>query len=346
MTSPQHILVTGGTGYIGSHTVVELLNEGFEVTVADNLSNSRREVLDAIHTITGKTPAFMEMDLCDRNRVMEFFSKNEFDAIIHFAAKKLVGESVADPMLYYRTNLISLINITDAAMLHGNARLVFSSSCTVYGQPEKLPVTENSPVGAAESPYGNTKIIAEDILRDTSRASEQLKVISLRYFNPVGAHHSALIGEYPLGPPANLMPVITQVAIGKRQQLEVFGSDYNTSDGSCVRDYIHVVDLAQAHVAAVRRLLKGDMEDRFEPFNLGTGNGLTVLQIINAFERVCGVKLNYRISGRRSGDVEKIYGSTEKANRILGWRAAKSVDEMVSSAWKWEQALAEKSKSE
>jgi UDP-glucose 4-epimerase len=340
MAANKHILVTGGAGFIGSHTVAELLQAGYDVTIADDLSNARVEVIEAIERITGKKPVFKRIDLCDRSAVMQLFGTNGFDAVIHFAAKKLVGESVADPMLYYRTNLLSLINLTDVAMATHSGKIVFSSSCTVYGQPDELPVTESSPVRQPESPYGNTKKISEEILRDTCSASDQLNVIALRYFNPVGAHDSALIGEYPLGPPSNLMPVITQVAIGKRPLLEVFGTDYNTPDGSCIRDYIHVVDLALAHVVAVRRILEGKTAERFETFNLGTGKGLSVLEIIHAFERVDGVKLNYKISGRRPGDVEKIYGSTEKANNVLGWKSLRSVDEMVSSAWAWEKALA------
>ncbi|HEX5003450.1 MAG TPA: UDP-glucose 4-epimerase GalE [Bacteroidia bacterium] len=341
----KHILVTGGTGYIGSHTTVELLQEGYRVTIADDLSNSRAEVVDAVGEITGKRPAFVNVDLCNKDAVDALFKANSFDAIIHFAAHKQVGESVTAPLKYYRNNLTGLINLVEASLTSGTTRMVFSSSCTVYGQPDRLPVDENSPVRQPESPYGNTKKIAEEILRDAAAAYAALKVISLRYFNPVGAHNSSLIGEYPIGPPQNLMPVLTQLAIGKRNSMEVFGDDYNTPDGSCIRDYIHVVDLAKAHVVAIRRLLSASNSDAFETFNLGTGKGLSVLEVIRAFEEVNGVKLNYRISGRRPGDVEQIYGSTEKANTVLGWKAELNLNEMVKSAWAWEKMLDKKEKS-
>jgi len=340
----KHILVTGGTGYIGSHTTVELLQEGYKVTILDDLSNSRAEVVDAITEIAGKRPDFVKIDLCNKEAVGALFSNNSFDAIIHFAAHKQVGESVTAPLKYYNNNLTGLLNLLEWSMAAGTARIVFSSSCTVYGQPDHLPVDENSPVRHPESPYGNTKKIAEEILRDSAAAYAGLKVISLRYFNPVGAHNSALIGEYPIGPPQNLMPVLTQLAIGKRNSMEVFGNDYNTPDGSCIRDYIHVVDLAKAHVVAIRRLLTVAGTDAYETFNLGTGKGLSVLEVIHAFEEANGVKLNYRISGRRPGDVEQIYGSTEKANKVLGWKAGLDLNEMVKSAWAWEKMLDKKEK--
>lgn len=335
------ILVTGGAGYIGSHTVVELQKQGHEVVIVDNLSNSRAEVIGNIVKISGIKPAFEQFDLTDQALTADFFSRHSnIDGIIHFAAFKAVGESVEKPLKYYRNNLQSLMNILDGMKANAIPHLVFSSSCTVYGQPDELPVRETSPVKEAFSPYGNTKQISEAIIRDSVAAYPGIQAIALRYFNPIGAHESALIGELPLGIPNNLMPFITQTAIGIRQELKVFGSDYNTPDGTAIRDYIHVVDLAQAHVVAVDRMIGGKTRDRFEVFNLGTGNGLSVLEVINSFERSTGRKLNYRLVDRRPGDVEKVWADTTFANDELGWKAKKTVDEMTLSAWKWELALA------
>ena len=340
--SGKKILVTGGTGYIGSHTVVELISQGFEVVIADNLSNSRVEVLDAIEKICGKRPAFYEVDLCDWAATEEVFKTERPDSIIHFAALKAVGESVEKPTLYYRNNLVSLLNTIELAQKYGTSNYVFSSSCSVYGEPDKLPVSESATLKPAESPYGNTKRIAEEILRDASKVSD-LKVICLRYFNPVGSHESSLIGEYPNQAPTNLMPVITQTAAGKREKLQVFGSDYDTPDGSCIRDYIHVVDLAQAHIVATERMIKGKEKEQFEIFNIGTGTGLSVLEVINAFEKYTGKKLNYEISERRAGDVVKVYADTSFANAELGWKTNRGIREMVESAWAWEEQLMKKS---
>jgi UDP-glucose 4-epimerase len=334
----QTVLVTGGTGYIGSHTAVELINEGFDVVIIDNLSNSTKESLDGIEKITGVRPRFEQFDLCNSEKVLDFFTKyNGISAIIHFAASKAVGESVEKPLLYYRNNLSSLINILEAMGKFIVPNIVFSSSCTVYGQPDQLPVTENAPIQMAMSPYGNTKQICEEILTDTIHSNSSLKAISLRYFNPVGAHPSALIGELPIGVPANLVPFITQTAIGLRQELKVFGNDYNTPDGTCVRDYIHVVDLAKAHVVAIKRLLEDKNKTNYEVFNIGTGNGNTVLDVINTFEKVSGVKLNYKLVDRRPGDIEKVWADTTHANQVLGWKSQSSLDETMLSAWKWEQ---------
>lgn len=336
------ILVTGGTGYIGSHTAVELQMQGVEVVIIDNLSNSHIDVIDRITEITGIRPEFHRFDLIDRYKTSEFFSNHkDIDGIIHFAAFKAVGESMADPLMYYRNNLESLINILQGMKDNDIKNLVFSSSCTVYGQPDELPVKETSPVKEAWSPYGNTKQMSEQIIRFAVEAYG-LKTIALRYFNPIGAHDSALIGELPLGVPNNLVPFITQTAIGLRQSLSVFGSDYDTNDGTAVRDYIHVVDLAQAHVVAVNRMIAGKGKSDFEIFNLGTGNGFSVLEVIQSFENVTGQKLNYKIVGRRPGDVEKVWADTSYANTELGWKAAKSLDEMMDSAWKWELVLAKK----
>ena len=336
----KQILVTGGTGYIGSHTAVELQNAGYEVIIIDNLSNSSLEVLDGIEKITGIRPAFEQFDLIEKEKVDAFFTKYpNIEAIIHFAAFKAVGESVAKPLMYYRNNLVSLMNLLDA-MDHFNVPgLVFSSSCTVYGQPEKLPVTEEAPILKANSPYGNTKQVSEEIIQDTLIACPKLKAIALRYFNPVGAHPSASIGELPLGVPQNLVPFITQTAAGLRQQLSVFGGDYNTPDGTAVRDYIHVVDLAKAHVVAVSRLVEAKGKKQFEVFNLGTGNGLSVLDVIHSFEKISGQKLNYKIVDRRPGDVEKVYADTTFANEELGWKAKSSADDILASAWKWEKKI-------
>ncbi len=332
------VLVTGGTGYIGSHTAVELINEGYEVVIIDNLSNSTKDSLDGIQKITGVRPKFEEFDLCDAARVNQFFSQyKDVKAIIHFAASKAVGESVEKPLLYYKNNLWSLINLLNAMSEFDVPNIVFSSSCTVYGQPEKLPVTEDAPIQKAMSPYGNTKQICEEIISDTIAANNALKAISLRYFNPIGAHPTAEIGELPVGVPANLVPFITQTAIGLRDQLKVFGDDYNTPDGTCIRDYIHVVDLAKAHVVAISRLLEDKNKSNYEVFNIGTGNGNTVLDIIKTFEKVSGVKLNYKIVSRRPGDIEKVWADTNYANNELGWKAVSTLDETLLSAWKWEQ---------
>jgi UDP-glucose 4-epimerase len=334
----MNIVVTGGMGYIGSHTVVELMAQGYEVTILDNLANSKIEVLDKIALIAKKRPAFLQIDLCEKDQVSDFFSKNKVDALIHFAAHKAVGESVDKPLDYYKNNLMSLINVLEAMAANNSHNIVFSSSCSVYGEPDSLPVSESTPVKKAESPYANTKQICEEMLFDYIKTSE-MKGIALRYFNPIGAHDSALIGELPLGAPTNLMPVITQTAIGKRGTLNVFGDDYDTTDGSCIRDYIHVVDLAKAHVKAIERLLNKTFKANFEIFNLGTGKGNTVLEVIKTFEKVSGSKLNYTISPRRPGDVVKVYADTTKANQELGWRAERSLTEMVASAWAWEQQL-------
>ncbi len=339
----KKILVTGGTGYIGSHTAVELIEEGFDVIIIDNLCNSEAWVADRIKMITGTRPALEVFDLCDGNKLEEFFRKhNDISSIIHFAAYKAVGESVNKPLEYYRNNLLSLINLLAAMKRSGISDFVFSSSCTVYGQPEKLPVTEDSPLQPATSPYGNTKQIGEAIIRDTTVSDKQIKAVSLRYFNPIGAHPSALIGELPRGVPENLVPYITQTAYGLRDDLRVFGDDYNTPDGSCIRDYLHVVDLAKAHVVAVKRLIENRNRDNFEVFNLGTGKGVSVLEAIKSFERISGVKLNYRITGRRAGDIEKIWADPSFANRELGWRTLSSLDEAMKTAWEWEKKIRNK----
>lgn len=336
----RQVLVTGGTGYIGSHTVVELQAVGFDVIIIDDLSNSSAEVVDNIEKISGIRPAFEEFNLLDSARLDSFFEKyTGIEAIIHFAAFKAVGESVEKPLYYYRNNLVSLMNILDCMSKYNVPNLVFSSSCTVYGQPDQLPVTENTPKKDAESPYGNTKAISEEILRDTVKVTPDLNVIALRYFNPIGAHPSALIGELPRGVPNNLVPFITQTAAGLRQQLSVFGDDYNTPDGSCVRDYINVVDLAKAHVIAINRLINRTNSDRYEYFNVGTGNGASVLEVVKTFEEATGLKLNYKIVARRPGDVEKIYADTTIANNVLGWKAETSLFDTLLSAWNWEKRI-------
>lgn len=332
------ILVTGGTGYIGSHTVVELMQSGYDVAIIDNLSNSSAEVVERIEKITGKKPIFEKLDLCDKPALDDFFARYpSMQATIHFAASKAVGESVEKPLLYYRNNLLSLINLLECMIASGIKNLVFSSSCTVYGQPDQLPVTENSPVKPALSPYGNTKQISEEIIRDTIHAKAPIQAISLRYFNPIGAHPSGLIGELPVGVPNNLVPFITQTAAGIRQELLVFGNDYSTPDGTAIRDYINVVDLSKAHVVAIKRLLNQQQKSNYEVFNLGTGRGYSVLEIIKTFEKVTGVKINYRITDRRPGDIEKVWADTSLANKELGWKAEKTLEETLASAWKWEQ---------
>lgn len=337
------ILVTGGAGYIGSHTAVELQNAGYEVIIIDNLSNSTADSIDGIERITGKRPKFVKLDCNDLDGLRRLFTDNKgIDGIIHFAASKAVGESVQKPLLYYRNNLNSLINLLDLMPDFGVKNIVFSSSCTVYGEPDKNPIDETAPIKPAESPYGNTKQINEEIIQDTIKSGSPIKSIILRYFNPVGAHPSAEIGELPNGVPQNLVPYITQTAIGIREQLSVFGDDYNTPDGSCIRDFIDVVDLAKAHVVAIDRMMGNKSQDKVEIFNLGTGNGVSVLQLINVFEKVSGKKLNYKIVGRRAGDIEKIWAKPKKANEVLGWTAKETLDKTMLSAWNWQLKLRER----
>jgi UDP-glucose 4-epimerase len=334
----KKILVTGGTGYIGSHTTIELLESGFDVIIIDNLYNSNAEVVERIYEITGIRPVLEVFDLCDSDKLEKFFKlNNDTAAIIHFAAYKAVGESVNKPLEYYHNNLVSLVNLLGAMKRHSIPNLVFSSSCTVYGQPEKLPVTENAPLQPATSPYGNTKQVGEAIIRDTTASDKNINGISLRYFNPIGAHPSALIGEMPNGVPENLVPYITQTAYGLRDELRVFGDDYDTPDGSCIRDYLHVV--AKAHVVAVKRLVEGKNKTNFEFFNLGTGIGVSVLEAIKSFERVSGIKLKYKITGRRPGDIEKIWADPSFANNELGWKTLSSLDEAMKTAWDWEKSV-------
>ena len=336
----KKILVTGGTGYIGSHTTVELIEEGFDVVIIDNLYNSEADVVEKIQKITGVKPLLEVLDLCDQEKLDRFIQKHrDIIAVIHFAAYKAVGESVIKPLEYYRNNLLSLVNLLDVMKHYGIHGLVFSSSCTVYGQPEKLPVNENSPLQPATSPYGNTKQIGESIIRDMTVADKNTKAISLRYFNPIGAHPSALIGELPRGVPENLVPFITQTGYGLRDELKVFGDDYNTPDGSCIRDYLHVVDLAKAHVVAIKRLIEGRIKSNYEVFNLGMGKGVSVLEAIKSFERVSGIKLKYKIVGRRAGDIEKIWSDPSLANTELGWRTLSSLDEAMKTAWDWDCLL-------
>lgn len=343
MSSKGTILVTGGTGYIGSHTTVELIQAGYEVVSMDNLSNSNVKVLDGIEAITGVRPTFYEADCNDEAAVERIFSAHPgIVGVIHFAASKAVGESVQKPLLYYRNNLLSLIVMLEAMERHGTKGIVFSSSCTVYGQPEVLPVTEDAPVQEALSPYGNTKQINEEILRDAIYAGAPYKAIRLRYFNPIGAHPSALIGELPLGVPQNLIPFLTQTAAGIRPELSVFGNDYDTPDGSCIRDYINVVDLAKAHVIAIERILdEGKQSERLETFNIGTGRGVSVLELINTFEQVTGVKVPHKIVGRREGDIEKVWANPKHANEVLGWQAKETLADTLASAWAWQVKLGE-----
>ena len=338
----QRILVTGGTGFIGSHTTVELQEAGYEVIIIDNLSNSRADVVDGIEKITGIRPHFENIDCCDIEALDKVFSKYEgIEGIIHFAASKAVGESVEKPLLYYRNNINSLVNLLELMPKHGVKGIIFSSSCTVYGQPtpENLPVTEQSPIQKALSPYGNTKQINEEIIQDYVHSGAHIKSIILRYFNPIGAHPSALIGELPIGVPLNLIPYVTQTAAGIREKLRVFGNDYNTSDGTCIRDYIYVVDLAKAHVKAMSRILDNPEAQPVEIFNIGTGEGVSTLQIIKRFEAVTGVKLNWEFAPRREGDIEKVWGNVDKANTILGWKADANLDDVLLSAWRWQQKL-------
>ena len=337
------ILVTGGLGFIGSHTVVELQNEGFEVVIIDDLSNSSVEVLDGIVAISGVKPHFEKLDLKVKEDVKRFFkTHNDVAGVIHFAASKAVGESVNEPLKYYENNINTLVYVLQELSGLKQQNFIFSSSCTVYGQADELPITESAPVKAAESPYGNTKQIGEEIIRDTCRVNEKLNSIALRYFNPIGAHPTTEIGELPIGVPQNLVPFITQTAIGMREQLSVFGGDYETPDGTCVRDYIHVVDLAKAHVVALQRLIGGKNETAFEVFNLGTGTGSSVLDAINSFEKVSGEQLNYKIVDRREGDITAAYAETSKANNVLGWKTELTLDDAMSSAWKWEKKIRNK----
>lgn len=333
------VLVTGGLGFIGSHTVVELQNQGFEVVAVDNLSNSSETVVDGITRITGTKPHFENIDLRDKSKVQDMFSRHsDTVGVIHFAASKAVGESVENPLLYYENNINTLVYLLQEITKLPQANFIFSSSCTVYGQAERMPITEDAPIQAAVSPYGNTKQIGEEIIKDTAKVTS-LNSILLRYFNPIGAHPSAAIGELPLGVPQNLVPFITQTAMGIRQELSVFGNDYPTPDGTCIRDYIHVVDLAKAHVVALQRLLQNEQTEKVETFNLGTGKGSSVLEVIQAFEKVTGQKLAYKIVDRRPGDVIQAYASTQKAKQVLGWQTELSLEDALASAWKWEQKV-------
>ncbi len=339
----NRILVTGGTGYIGSHTVVELQQAGYPVVIIDNLSNSNREVLDGIERITGIRPDFVEADCCDINALIGLFEQYpDVTGIINFAASKAVGESIEKPILYYRNNLNTLMNLLDIMPRYNVKGIVFSSSCTVYGEPDANPVTEAAPIKTATSPYGNTKQICEEIIHDVVRSGAPIKSVILRYFNPVGAHPSAEIGELPNGVPQNLIPYLTQTAIGIRKELSVFGDDYNTPDGSCIRDFINVVDLAKAHVIAVERMLQNKSLDNVETFNLGTGIGLSVKELIAAFERATGVKVPHKIVGRRAGDIEKVWANPQFANEVLGWKATATIDDTMRSAWAWQCRLRER----
>lgn len=338
----KRILVTGGTGFIGSHTTVELQAAGYEVVIIDNLSNSNADVVDGIEKISGVRPAFEQVDCCDLPALEGVFQKYPgIEGIIHFAASKAVGESVEKPLMYYENNIVSLINLLKIMPKYNVKGIIFSSSCTVYGQPdpENLPVTEQAPIKTAESPYGNTKQINEEIVQDYVKSGAPISAILLRYFNPIGSHPTAIIGELPNGVPANLIPYLTQTAIGIRPQLSVFGDDYDTPDGSCIRDFIYVVDLAKAHVCAMERIVKGENTEPVEIYNVGTGNGVSVFELINTFEKCTGVKLNYKVAPRRAGDIEKVWGNVDKANKVLGWKAVHSLEDALSSAWKWQQEL-------
>ena len=334
------ILVTGGLGFIGSHTVVELQNKGYQVVIIDNLSNASLDVLEGIVAITNQAPIFEKLDLKDKSAVQNFFKAHQdIQGVIHFAASKAVGESVTNPLMYYENNINTLVYVLQELTKLETSNFIFSSSCTVYGQADVMPIAETAPVKPAESPYGNTKQIGEEIIKDTCNINAKLNSIALRYFNPIGAHNSAKIGELPIGVPQNLIPYITQTAIGQRAQLSVFGDDYPTSDGTCVRDYIHVVDLAKAHVVALQRLLNKNNQTNFEVFNLGTGTGSTVLEVIKAFEKVSDTKLNYKIVDRRQGDVISAYADTSKANAELGWKSEHTLEDAMLSAWKWQKVL-------
>ena len=340
----QTILVTGGTGFIGSHTTVELQQAGYDVVIVDNLSNSKADVVDGIERITGIRPAFEKVDLRDKEATEAVFKKYPaITGIIHFAASKAVGESVEKPLLYYRNNIISLVNLLELMPQYNVKGIIFSSSCTVYGQPtpENLPVTEEAPIQKALSPYGNTKQINEEIITDYIHSGAPIKSIILRYFNPIGAHPSAEIGELPNGVPMNLIPFVTQTAIGVRKQLKIFGNDYNTPDGTCIMDYIYVVDLAKAHVAAMARVLDADVADAANPevFNIGTGKGVSTLEVVEGFEKATGVKVNWAYAPRREGDIEKVWGNVDKANKVLGWKADTPLEDVLASAWKWQEKL-------
>ena len=339
MDKKHTVLVSGGAGYIGSHTCVALIEAGYDVVVVDNFSNSEASALEGVEKITGRKVAFENVDTCDIDALRHVFDNYGFDTVIHFAAYKAVGESMTEPLKYYMNNLESFMNICELMKEYGRPNILFSSSATVYGEPEALPVTEESPRQPATSPYGNTKQMSEDILRDCCRAYDGVHGIALRYFNPIGAHASALIGELPRGVPNNLVPFITQTAAGIRECLSVFGDDYNTPDGTCLRDYIDVVDLAEAHVAAINRMVGGHMREKYEIFNIGTGHPVSVLELVNTFERVNGLKLNYRIAPRRAGDVTAVWADCSLANRELGWTARRSLDDTLRSAWEWEKAV-------
>jgi UDP-glucose 4-epimerase len=331
------VLVTGGLGFIGSHTSVELIELGREIVIADNLSNSTIEVLDGIEKIVGKRPDYVNVDLVDHKETRRLFENHQIESIIHFAANKAVGESVQKPLLYYKNNLGSLINLLELSQEFGVSKFIFSSSCTVYGEPDELPVSESTIVKSAESPYGNTKQICEEILSDFIESTSEINAVALRYFNPIGAHDSAIIGELPLGVPANLVPYLTQTAAGIRDSLSVFGNDYNTPDGTCIRDYIHVVDLAKAHIKALDYC--DSMSSGYEIFNLGTGSGVSVMEIIKCFEKVSGLKLNYKIVDRRPGDIEQTYADASKANNVLGWKSERKLENMLATAWRWQESL-------
>lgn len=339
----RKILVTGGTGYIGSHTVVELQQAGYEVVIVDNLSNSNADVIEGIVRITGQRPVFEKLDCTDMPAMQALFDRHRgMDGIIHFAASKAVGESVKKPLKYYRNNIVSLINLLELMPKFDVKGIVFSSSCTVYGEPDSNPIDESAPIKPATSPYGNTKQINEEIIQDFIHSGAPIKSVILRYFNPIGAHPTAEIGELPLGVPQNLVPFITQTGIGIREELSVFGNDYNTPDGTCIRDFINVVDLAKAHVIAIERMLEQKSDENVEIFNLGTGRGLSVLELIHVFEKVTGKLLNYKIVGRREGDIEQIWANPERANKILGWKAETNIEDTMASAWKWQLRLRER----
>lgn len=338
----KKILVTGGTGYIGSHTVVELQQAGYEVVIIDDLSNSNADVIEGITSISGIRPKFDKIDCKDFDALESLFKKYQFEGIIHFAASKAVGESVQKPLMYYRNNIVSLLNLLELMPKYNVKGIVFSSSCTVYGEPDDNPIDENAPIKPAASPYGNTKQINEELIQDFVHSGADIKSIILRYFNPIGAHPSAEIGELPLGVPQNLVPYITQTGIGIREQLSVFGDDYNTPDGSCIRDFINVVDLAKAHVIAINRMLEDKSDEKVEIFNLGTGIGVSVLELIRIFEEVTGESLNYKIVDRREGDIEQIWAQPDKANNVLGWKAQETIEDTMASAWKWQQKLRER----